>query len=596
MLDLSQQVSDVVRRISERLARDGIPNRRLTNLEVLNYRRDFSAGWRIAATFPDEVRRLDLLFGPDTPWQPPRVAVVDFPPFPAWPHVERDGMLCLLPNSASVNPLHPDDVAMAILGSSAELIEDLSSGKRDSDFKDEFRSYWDWHCDHKANQIYTLIDPKPPSRTLTVWIGQSFTVVAESKEAIQRWLRNRFPKITESNLETTAGVLIWMSEPPSPASFPKRGTDLVSLATANGANFIQLAEPIANAIPGELVVILGANSVHGPGFLGVSIQHPEIRNKSNPITKGFRANKVPAHLTALRFLDGRAVRTVAERADGAWIHGRDQDHRTTILKNSRVAVIGCGSLGSAIATMLASAGVGSFILVDPEQLTWANVGRHVLGAQSVGANKARAMSELLTSRFPHIGHIDFRDDTWQDALRRAPELFDQCNLVISATGEWASESHLNHWRLSTKPELCVVYGWTEAHGCAGHAVAIRDTGCLQCGFDEVGIPHLRVASWPDGVTMKQEPACGAAYQPYGPIELTHIVSLNAELAVGCLLGNIGHSTHRIWAGSARLLTSTGGAWTPEWIQIAKDRLQGSFVEDRIWPASGNCRRCFPEAA
>src|SRR5436309_3426218 len=62
--------------------------------------RRVTAGWRLKITFPDQIRRLDLLLDEGFPYAPPLVAVVERPPPLTWPHIEDDGVLCLLPSSA----------------------------------------------------------------------------------------------------------------------------------------------------------------------------------------------------------------------------------------------------------------------------------------------------------------------------------------------------------------------------------------------------------------------------------------------------------------------------------------------------------------
>jgi len=252
--------------------------------------------------------------------------------------------------------------------------------------------------------------------------------------------------------------------------------------------------------------------------------------------------------------------------------------------------LGCGSLGAPVALTLAEAGVGRLVLADPDRLTWANAGRHPLGAESVDANKALALAKRIRRSYPHI-EVEASPTSWEDLPGGLGGARVAADLIVGAIGRWGSEGGLNEWHVASGRVPTVVYGWTEPHACAGHAVAItRSGGCLECGFDDAGTPRLRVCKW-ESETMLQEPACGAMFQPYGPIELAHVVAVIAELAMDCLLGNVVTSTHRIWADRRRRLSEMGGTWTAEWARNAGNRLDGGFLHECVWASSAGCRMC-----
>ena len=48
------------------------------------------------------------------------------------------------------------------------------------------------------------------------------------------------------------------------------------------------------------------------------------------------------------------------------------------LSGKHLAIVGCGSGGSAFADMAARSGIGKFTLVDPDALALENIGRHTL--------------------------------------------------------------------------------------------------------------------------------------------------------------------------------------------------------------------------
>lgn len=71
----------------------------------------------------------------------------------------------------------------------------------------------------------------------------------------------------------------------------------------------------------------------------------------------------------------------------------DDDHKA--LQDRKVAVVGCGSLGSKLAVMLARAGVGNFCLVDDDLLLPDNFVRHDLDWRDVGSHKADSVANRI---------------------------------------------------------------------------------------------------------------------------------------------------------------------------------------------------------
>jgi molybdopterin/thiamine biosynthesis adenylyltransferase len=256
-------------------------------------------------------------------------------------------------------------------------------------------------------------------------------------------------------------------------------------------------------------------------------------------------------------------------------------------------VIGCGSVGAPVACALAQAGVGRLILVDPEPLAWPNVGRHPLGATAVGRNKAEALAERLQADFPHL-KVEYRACGLHQLIAHNNDLLEVADMIVAATGNWVAESALNRWHVRQGRRRPIVYGWTEAHACAGHAVAIgQKGGCLQCHIGRTGAPELTVVEWPDGGDIAQEePACGAHYQPYGPVELAYVNAMIAEVALDCLLDTPAQSFSRAFVASPRRIASLGGRLTEGWRSAFGEVEEGVRTVDRSW-LSASCEACEP---
>ena len=71
------------------------------------------------------------------------------------------------------------------------------------------------------------------------------------------------------------------------------------------------------------------------------------------------------------------------------------DEQHAVLGERKVSLVGCGSLGSKVATMLARAGVGRFLLVDDDLMLPDNLVRHDLDWRDVGTHKAESVARRI---------------------------------------------------------------------------------------------------------------------------------------------------------------------------------------------------------
>lgn len=556
--------------------------------------RNFISGWRLTIQPLQKQRQVNVCVDGLFPFAAPRFQLVGGPTFLTWPHVEKDGALCLGDETFTVDPLQPVLMARQLLVEMAfPLLRASESGSNREDFRTEFYSYWNASIPAGAVPIRSLLVPHGPSRAVRIWRGEHFAVVGETEESILQWLKNLYGDQKQFD-STEASCLLWLNELPLPVQYPQRSTDVQAMAHACGGGEFLLK--LAAKEKRSIVVIFGSVSENGPCLGAVIVSNSErtdvIGRQVNAIEAGFRPGHTPRKLVAQRLFSSSTsvTRARVERADAAWVHGRDQDPRQAALASRRVVIIGCGAVGAPVATQLAMAGVGNILLIDPENLSWPNIGRHPLGADSVGFGKALQLAKKLTVSFPHA-RFDSRTEEFGTVLQKEQSLLVACDLIVCATGIWSVESALNAWHVGGKRPANILYSWTEPHACAGHAVAIRpDDACLQCQFSRLGDAKTILTEW-GTVGPRHEPACGAVYQPYGPVELAWTTALASALALDCLLGKISSSTHRIWAGPKALLEAAGGSWNADWIRDRKEREAGGFLEERVWTKDPACPIC-----
>ena len=564
-------------------------------------RRAFVDGWRVPVDFCDGGwRDVDILVSRWFPRTAPRAALVDRPEYLTWPHIERDGVLCLLPDSTEIDPTAPAEVALNILNRSVAMVEALMEGSIvERDFKEEFLTYWFYACDSSSKNIVVLFDPTGPSRVVRAFTHDGLVYIADDVDSLRCWIEHRFGRKAAGKVAKQAkpAALIWLDEPPLPGEYPRFGGDVVQLLGGEDTGSLDVLTQAAKGSHEECLVLLGAEGRGGPGLVAMRIdrnQRDAARRSKGRMHRGFRTGRVPDKVAFARTFgtEIKVHRTQVERADPAWIHGRGQDPRSRALLEKTVTVFGCGSVGSFVAEHLARSGVGTLRLVDYDTLCWANVGRHALGATAHGRKKSIALAEGLQRDYPHLSILGSDADIERAVYGGTPHLVGD-DLIVSATGNWPAESLLDEWHRKSGFGNPVVYAWTEEHAVSGSAVVVAPNGnCLACGIGRTGEPHLKATDWPDRPEVSTEPSCADHYQPYGAIELAYITAMIANTAIDELLCPSKKSYRSVWFSSK--VFDFGGRWSDGFSEVLGRKNVESGIVKLSWGGE-RCALCSPGA-
>lgn len=478
----------------------------------------------------------------------------------SWPHVESGGKLCLPATRLDANA---DDRILQHLAWACDLLN-LSKVQRRDEFAREFATYWLHRASGKEPLIVSLAKPEAPSREIVYFEDSHQIILGENAASLISWLRNTNRNPREKQIART--WLWWRDAPPIPNEFPNTGEDILRhIPTEQRDRILRPGTP--------LPILIGARTESGPALAAVLLQSAPAKQ----LKKGFRnITRVPRMLIERSFGSRPVQRCVVTRADGRWVHGRDHDDNYDTLASKSVVVVGCGALGSAIARMLAQAGVGNFRLIDDDVLSSPNTARHVLGHPCVGKNKANAMAQMLRSDFPHIRSAESYPELFERLTQKERESLVSNDLVISAGLDYSSDVWLDSWRrecTAPPPHLCT---WFEEFALVGHAVAIVGADTLVDGFDKEGRPRFRLTGWPpESTALITEAGCGNMFQPHGVVDMQPTVALAARMALDILLGVNMASRRSVWQGSRASVVEQGG--TP-----AADFKESFVVKDFPW--------------
>lgn len=506
-----------------------------------------AAGWRLSTKGYEILVVVDEVF----PFSRPNCYLLGVNS--ALPHVAHDGKLCLR------NPEIPSDPASAVaaaIGLARQLLKDISIGAEDDDFQEDFGLYWNQTCDGNAARLLGLqgTDSAHGRWIETPAAFYGFRTTADA----DRWWQHRFGRTT-TKLRRMATIRL--NALPSPGSYPATLADLWSLVDRRSTDGLAILQACLDPCPKVLLVTLtGIAPSSRPHAVSLFLSRTPDK-KGKPLKRRTilgPGRKPPFSIERLsECFDLKRLRTQVLNAAGTRLPYAERDQ----LARLRVAIIGCGALGSGVARHLAKSGVGHLVLIDPEMLGWENIRRHQLGARHIGFNKAKGLAMAITQENPDILAVEAHDQSVQTLLSANPNALMSVDLIVSCTANWAANSCIDD-RMRVQGGPPCIYAWMEAHALASHAVLIMSDKTLASGYDLAGNPPMTASK-----SIRPAPAeCGGLTTPFGAIELGYAETLTARLAMDFLRGRANKSEWRTWLTDAASLADAEGAWTPEWIR------------------------------
>ncbi len=131
------------------------------------------------------------------------------------------------------------------------------------------------------------------------------------------------------------------------------------------------------------------------------------------------------------------------------------------LLSSKVAVIGCGALGSMVAMQLAAAGVGKILIADFDTIDISNLQRQFFfTTEEAGEMKATVLSKRMVGINPQC-QVEIVKKLIDRSL--AKELFAECDFIVDATDNPVSKVMIEEI-CNEMGKTCCIAGVSGFHG------------------------------------------------------------------------------------------------------------------------------------
>lgn len=373
------------------------------------------------------------------------------------PHLEGPGKnrLCYAaPGTLRLDPYDPGPSILAVLDMAQQALEDSLKKRSMSAVAAEYTAYWN-------GEVFSLIDEPP--------LGDSRWSISQPNAAL---LLNRvLPRSGSSNVTASVVRIDAILHPLADCVVPETAKELSAWWEGNGLNsslpFSRVKERLRI---GQWIFAMGQNACLG------------VRLRARPKIKGSARDSIlsKAALDATPLEYATAIEASAEFITRRCLGGASDI--SSPLAGKTIALIGCGTIGSFLASFLVRSGAGSgggtLVLVDPEVLTPANLGRHTGGHADIARPKAEVVAEQLRQFHPRLAI-----EVYTKGVEHVWSRLGRCKLVIDATGvenvsEWINRQHLNEGS-----DRIVVYSWIVQEGAAVQTFVSRaggDFACYRC--------------------------------------------------------------------------------------------------------------------
>jgi len=149
------------------------------------------------------------------------------------------------------------------------------------------------------------------------------------------------------------------------------------------------------------------------------------------------------------------------------------------IEQKSVLVVGCGSVGSFVASELVRAGVRNLCLVDPDTIEGSNLSRTIYLHRDLGRPKVHALRDHLLAIFPDVA-VTTHAATVQDLDEQFQRMCQDTDIVVSAVDQPAASGRVNRVAYSANKPAVFVGLYRGAKGGEVITTLPGKTACYHC--------------------------------------------------------------------------------------------------------------------
>lgn len=208
---------------------------------------------------------------------------------------------------------------------------------------------------------------------------------------------------------------------------------------------------------------------------------------------------------------------------------------TDTMSQKRAIILGCGSVGSLVSMELARAGVGYFLLADPDIVEYHNICRHQCGIEDVGDLKINALERKLKNINPNVHIVKFEGIVQNLPKAMLDEFCVEGDTVfVGCADNRAADVYTNRISIYYSAYFLSIGFWERAYaGEIFYHVPGENMPCYECALGEGGNISAR-AQANHHIYSNQEQTEGMKFEPGISVDINFITTIGIKLIIDIL--------------------------------------------------------------
>lgn len=507
-------------------------------------------------TTEGHIIKFQCVLPPAFPYELPTIYIdkETYIPFSPLPHVNPDCSICVFDKTTVIPDFrYPSQIILASFIQARTVIQQGITKENQKDFLNEFSAYWSIESTGIAESIVSL--EEVPKLIKCYW-GKEKIYLADNKDKLDFFLSNVGIKQRYLN-DFYDGIYLPLNVELYPP-FPKSNYEMFHTIKSDVVNFNAYIDFLKTKVPkGALVAFSllqnGQRHIHLWMHTGIAAT-----------VKGFRKNHAPVEIAYLRDTrKSQILKFSVEDLSQKRLYNRGGIGITTEI--SKVAVIGCGALGSYLVEALSEYGISSFVLVDNDKLSAENIARHFCGYEYIGYEKVAAISKKLRKENPNI-HVEAFSENAFMFLDNHIDILNGCDIVFVATAYTPLEHKIVEFLNLERLTKATILTWVEPYLAAGHAIILNKPQNVFQEFFDTEFRFSERVLINSGDYLMKEAGCQSTFLPYAAFSLKRYIYTFLDYLIYSNISKKKTGNYLCtWCGDLFSIEKKGGIISTQWI-------------------------------